>query len=128
MTDFARRVLFQSAAAGAALAMLADSAEAGAKSYLVVVAELTSKPDTADQLRELIVPFAKQSAHEPGCIHYSLLEDENKPGHFLTYETWVSRAALDAHMKTPAMAAAGPKLGLLLAAPFTQTFLTKLTG
>jgi quinol monooxygenase YgiN len=125
MTEFARRLLFQSAAA---LAMFADSADAASKGYLYVIAELTSKPDTADQLRELIVPFAKSASHEPGCIHYSLLEDQDKPGHFFTYETWVNRAALDVHLKTPAMAAAGPKLTPLLAAPFTLTHLSKLTG
>jgi quinol monooxygenase YgiN len=128
MSDIARRLMFQSATAGAMLAMMSQTAEAATSNALFVVAELTSHPDDADQLRALLVPFAKGAAKEPGCLHYSLLEDHAQPGHFLTYETWTNRAALDAHMKTPAMAAAGPKLGPLLAKPFTQTFLSKLTG
>jgi quinol monooxygenase YgiN len=55
------------------------------------------------------------------------MEVQGDPGHFLTYEVWKDRPALDAHMKTPAMAAAGPKLIPLLAKPFTQTFLDALT-
>lgn len=128
MSDLARRILFQSAAAGTMVAMFADAAEANKKGSLYVVAELVSKPDAADQLRALIVPFAKGAAKEPGCLHYSLLEVEGDPGHFLTYETWTNRPALDAHMKTPAMAAVAPKLAPLLAKPFTQTFLSKLVG
>ncbi len=52
------------------------------------------------------------------------MEVESEPGRFLTFERWSGHAALDAHMQTPAMAAIGPKLGELLAKPFTQIFLS----
>jgi quinol monooxygenase YgiN len=94
---------------------------------LRVIAELVSKPDTADKLRELLVPFAKSARTEPGCLEYILMEVQGQPGRFLTYEIWTDRAALDAHMKAPALVAAGPQLIPLLAKPFTQTFLDALT-
>ena len=94
---------------------------------LRVIAELVSKPDSADDLRKLLVPFALGARNEPGCLQYVLLEIQGDPGHFLTYEVWVDRPALDAHMKAPALFAAGPKLTPLLAKPFTQLFLDALT-
>ncbi len=94
---------------------------------LRVVAELVAKPGSADDLRKLLVPFAQGARKEPGCLQYTLLEVQNDSGHFMTYEIWTDRAALDAHMKAPALLAAGPKLGPLLAKPFTQTFLNALT-
>ncbi|MEO7335931.1 MAG: putative quinol monooxygenase [Caldimonas sp.] len=120
-----RRLLIQGAALGSGLiGWHAASAASSKKSgELYVIAEIVAKPDKADALRALIVPFAAKSRKEPGCREYTLMEVESEPGRFLTYERWTSRAALDAHMKTPDMAAMAPKLGDLLAKPFTQIFL-----
>ena len=121
----ARRTVIQGAAFGAALAAWGTASAAGAKSSdLYVIAEIVSKPEKADELRAVIVPFAAQSRKEPGCREYTLMEVESEPGRFLTFERWSGRAALDKHMKTPAMAAVAPKLGDLLAKPFTQIFLS----
>lgn len=120
-----RRTLIQGVAVGSALAASGAASAAGTKgSDLYVIAEIVSKPETADDLRALIVPFAAASRKEPGCREYTLMEVESEPGRFLTFERWSGHAALDQHMKTPAMAALGPKLGALLAKPFTQTFLS----
>ena len=94
---------------------------------LRVIAELVAKPGSADDLRKLLIPFAQGARKEPGCLDYVLLEVQGSPGRFLTYEIWTDRPALDAHMKAPALAAAGPKLTPLLAKPFTQLFLDALT-
>lgn len=96
---------------------------AAANGDLYVVAEIVGKPEKADELRSLIVPFPAKARKEPGCREYRLMEVESEPGRFLTFERWADHAALDNHMKTPAMASLGPKLGDLLAKPFTQTFL-----
>jgi quinol monooxygenase YgiN len=60
---------------------------------------------------------------EPGCKHTSLLEDRKQAGRFLTFETWADQAAVEAHMTTPAIKAAGPTLVPIRAKPFTQEFL-----
>ena len=119
-----RRTLIQGAALGSALAAWGAASAAGMKGgELYVIAEIVAKPDKADALRTLIVPFAASSRKEPGCREYTLMEVESEPGRFLTFERWSGHAALEKHMKTPAMAAMGPKLGDLLAKPFTQIFL-----
>ncbi len=97
-----------------------------AAGQIVVIAELVARPDQATALRDLLVPFAAQSRNEPGCLRYELLEVQSEPGRFLTLETWESQAAVDAHMSTPAIQAAIPLLGPILAKPFTQTFLTSV--
>jgi len=132
VTDHAidRRVLMQPAAfspalaaVGASHASAADSADA-----LVVIAELVAKPGRADALCDILVPFTAGARHEPGCERYVLLEDRETPGRFLTYEVWTNSAALAAHMVTPEIKAAGPKLADILAQPFTQAKLKVLSG
>ena len=123
-----RRSLIRSAGVGSAVAAFAAIAPArAAGGDLYVVAELVSKPDKAAALRELLVDFVAGARKEPGCKHYSLLEDSKQPGRFLTFETWADQAALDAHMTTPSIKAAGPKLEPILAKPFTQTFLNMVS-
>ena len=122
--DPSRRVVLGGAAL-ASFAALAGPALAADK-HLRVIAELVAKPGSETALRDLLVPFAKGARHEPGCLHYTLMEVQTEPGRFLTYEIWTDRPALDAHMKTPQIKAATPKLGQLLGKPFTQTFLNDL--
>ncbi len=111
----------------AALIMPAFPARA-AEMPVTVIAELVSKPDRADALRDLMVAFAEGSRHEPGCLHYTLTEDAKQPGRFMTFEVWADQASIEAHMQTPAIKAAVPKLGDILAKPFTQAFLRTLSA
>jgi quinol monooxygenase YgiN len=119
-----RRTFVRTAGAGAAAAAFMSVAPANAADdALYVIAELVSKPDKAEDLRNLLVEFVAGARKEPGCKHYSLLEDRKQAGRFLTFETWADQAAIEAHMTTPAIKAAGPKLEPILAKPFTQEFL-----
>jgi quinol monooxygenase YgiN len=93
-----------------------------------VIAEINAKPGSESALRDLLMPFAKSSRREPGCLVYTLMEVISEPGRFLTFERWTNKAALEAHMVTPAIKAIVPKLEPLLAKPFTQIFLNGLTG
>lgn len=127
MPSFARRTLVQGAALGAALAALSTTEAAAAAGDLYVMAELIAKPGQADALRDLLVPFVAKARTEPGCKHYTLMEVQSEPGRFVTYEIWTDRAALDAHMVTPQIKELGPKLGPVLAKPFTQTFLNAVS-
>ncbi len=132
MEGLDRRTFVQGAVVGGALAAVltaATSAEAadGQGDYFVI-AEIVSKPDKADTLRSLMVPFAELSRKEPGCKLYALLEVEGEPGRFLTYEKWTDKAALAAHMTTPHLKEIVPKLDGVLAKPFTQIFLYATSG
>jgi quinol monooxygenase YgiN len=93
-----------------------------------VIAEINAKPGSEGALRDLLVPFARSSRKEPGCLVYTLMEVISEPGRFLTFERWTNKAALEAHMVTPAIKAIVPKLEPLLAKPFTQIFLDGRTG
>ncbi len=124
-----RRLLLHGAALLPGLAVVAatDSRAAETADTLVVIAELVSKPDRAGALRDVLVPFVAGARKEPGCEHYTLLEDRHTPGRFLTYEIWTNQAALAAHMQTPEIKAAGAKLADILAKPFTQAFLQTIS-
>ena len=127
MLTLDRRTLIRSAAVGSAVAAFAASAEAAVNGNYYVIAELVSKPDQADALRAIMVPFVAGARKEPGCLHYSLLEDMKQPGRFLTFETWANEDALKAHMVTPEIKAAVPKLEPVLAKPFSQIFMSMVS-
>ncbi len=88
-----------------------------AESELLVVATVVAKPDRADELRRLLRTAVAAFRQEDGCLGYLLYEDRRRPGRFVTYETWRDQGALDAHMTSPTMTAAGPQLPALLAEP-----------
>lgn len=122
----------RTAVLGGAVSVLfsASSRAAPAKkdSGYYVIAEINAKPGSEAALRNLLVPFARGSRKEPGCLVYTLMEVIAEPGRFLTFERWTNKAALEAHMVTPAIKAIVPKLEPLLAKPFTQIFLNGLAG
>lgn len=127
MLNMERRALVHSVAIGSAVAAFWTAAANAADGNLYVIAELVAKPDQANALRDLMVPFVAGARHEPGCKHYSLLEDKSQPGRFLTFETWADAAALEGHMSTPEIKAISPKLGPVLAKPFTQIKLSMVS-
>ena len=123
-----RRLLLQAAALSPALAVVTHTAKAAdSPDPLVVIAELVSKPERADDLRTILVAFVEGARKEPGCEHYTLLEDRQTPGRFLTYEIWTDQAALAAHMQTPQIKAAGEQLAGILSKPFGQVMLKTLS-
>jgi len=116
---------------GAVSVLFSGSASAATSkkdSGYYVIAEINAKPGSEGALRDLLVPFAKSSRKEPGCLIYTLMEVIAEPGRFLTFERWTNKAALEAHMVTPQIKAIVPKLEPILAKPFTQIFLNGLAG
>ena len=119
-----RRTFVRTGGAGvAAAAFMAVAPAKAADKFLLCHRGTGRQPDKADDLRKLLVDFVAGARKEPGCKHYSLLEDRKQAGRFLTFETWADQAAIEAHMTTPAIKAAGPMLVPILAKPFTQEFL-----
>lgn len=68
---------------------------------LTVVAEIIAKPGFEERLREELLRCIEPTRAEDGCLQYDLHVAADKPGHFLFYENWTSREALDRHMATP---------------------------
>lgn len=128
MSESDRRVFTQGLAAATLLSVVAPSLAQAATPGFFVIAEIVAKPDKANELRALLEPFAAKSRMEPGCQLYALLEVQSEPGRFLTYEKWTDKAALEGHMVTPHIKEIVPKLGDLLAKPFTQIFMSGVSG
>jgi quinol monooxygenase YgiN len=128
MPTFERRTVMFGAAASVLFSGSSRAAPAKKDTGYYVIAEINAKAGSESALRDLLVPFARSSRKEPGCLVYTLMEVISEPGRFLTFERWTDKAALGAHMVTPAIKAIVPKLEPLLAKPFTQIFLNGLTG
>ena len=128
MSKLDRRTVLVGGAVSVLFSSAASAATTKSDSGYYVIAEINAKPGSEGALRDLLVPFAKSSRKEPGCLVYTLMEVIAEPGRFLTFERWTNKAALDAHMVTPQIKAIVPKLEPILAKPFTQIFLNGLAG
>lgn len=84
-------------------------------SDLPVVAVLTAKPGSEDEVRQALASLVAPTREEPGCLAYSLYASASDPTVFVTVESWKSQADLDAHMHTDhvqqLIASAGEHLG-----------------
>ncbi len=81
---------------------------------LPVVAVITAKAGSEQQVEQALTELVEPTRSEPGCISYNLLVSGADPATFITVETWRSQADLDAHLQTShvqqALAAAGEHL------------------
>jgi len=91
-----------------------------------VIAEAQAKPGQEQALRELLLDAIAPSRDETSCRHYHLHENLDKPGHFFFYETWASRASLEAHLQQPHVRHLTEASRELLAEPIRITVLTML--
>jgi len=68
---------------------------------LTVVAEMQAKSGQEEKLRAALLACIEPTRKEEGCVQYDLHESTAQPGHFVFYENWTSREALDRHLATP---------------------------
>ncbi|KRR21450.1 antibiotic biosynthesis monooxygenase [Bradyrhizobium lablabi] len=66
-----------------------------------VVAQVRAKPGKEDALRAATLPLIDLVRGDPKNLVYFLQEDRAKPGHFIFYEIFASRADFDAHNAMP---------------------------
>jgi quinol monooxygenase YgiN len=85
-------------------------------SDLHVVAIITAKPGSEDEVKGGLEVLAEATRTEPGCITYYLHGSEADPAVFVTVESWKSKEDLDGHLKTPHLKAALEAFGDKLAA------------
>lgn len=69
--------------------------------HLTVVATIVAKPGREAETEAVLLGLIAPSRQDPGHIGYDLHRDLGDPRTFLFYETWESKAALDAHLETP---------------------------
>ena len=82
-----------------------------------VLARITARADTVEQVRRVLVELVEQSRHEAGCGAYALFQRSDDSVLFQTVEQWRDGAAVDAHMASRHVGEAIAQVGALLAAP-----------
>ena len=84
---------------------------------LIVVAHLTSKPETVAETQTLLEGLIAPTRAEHGCIKYKLHRNNADPTRFCFVEEWTSDEALDAHLATPHLQSLVARVPELLACP-----------
>ena len=82
---------------------------------LRVVAHVIALPAKAEECKALLQSLIGPTREEPGCISYTLYQNNANPLEFTFVEKWVDDSAMDAHMQMPHMLAALEKIPSLLA-------------
>ena len=84
---------------------------------LVMLAELTIKPEKLEEFLDYTVANLKVSRSWPGNIEFDILIDEANPTRVLFYEVWQSIEVQQAYMAWRAQAGDVSKLLSMLTAP-----------
>ncbi len=74
---------------------------------LIVAAEVSIEAGATDAVKEELRTMETESRKEPGCQTYAFSVDVNDPETLRITERWDSMDDLEAHFKTPHMAAFG---------------------
>ena len=82
---------------------------------IVVIGALKARPGKEDETREALAGLVAPTHAEPGCILYALHQGTDDPQRFVFVERWASREELDAHLRSPHIAALLEKADELLA-------------
>ena len=75
--------------------------------HYVAIATYTAKPDTAEQVAQLLPTLAEASRQEPGNISYSIARDLERPHVFTIVEVYDDADAFTAHRESAHFAAIG---------------------
>ncbi len=65
----------------------------------IISGEFKAKAECRDALIEMSLKLIPLSKKEPGCISYSFLEDQARPGHFVFFERWKTRDDITKHFE-----------------------------
>lgn len=72
---------------------------------LYVIATFKIKPNSLANIMEVVMPCIIATRAEAGCISYELNQNLTNENELVFVERWENRAALEAHFKTPHIAA-----------------------
>lgn len=96
-------------------------------SRVTIIGTVTAKPETREELQNLLAAQVAPTRAEPGCINYDFHVDADDPCVFVFYENWRSQADLDAHMKMPHLLPLVSEIHRLLSSPVEIRHLTMLS-
>jgi quinol monooxygenase YgiN len=69
-------------------------------SRLTVVAVVTAKPNSIEEVKAELNALVEPTLKEDGCINYDLHQSIEDPALFVFHENWTSEAHLDTHLQT----------------------------
>lgn len=84
---------------------------------ITVVAHIRARAGEEDALRRVLLALIEPTRREAGCVQYDLHEENGKPGHFVFYESWASKRALDQHLASQHLSAGLPRISELCSQP-----------
>ncbi|MEV4429144.1 putative quinol monooxygenase [Streptomyces sp. R-07] len=93
---------------------------------VTVIARLRAAAGKEEAVREQALALVAPTLAEPGCLSYRPYQDPVEPGSWIVVEEWADRAAFEAHLRSPHLAAAmaaGPEL---LSGPPEETVLVRV--
>lgn len=94
---------------------------------LTLIAKLTTKREYADLLGEELRGLVAPTLAEPGSIAYRIHRDRDDPAVWTLYETWRSRADLDAHFQQHYTKALMDRFPHILARDMELTFASEVS-
>ncbi len=84
--------------------------------HITVVATFEARPGKEAELKQALLGLLAPTRKEAGCINYDLHVSSESPAKFLFHENWESKEMLDAHLKSPHIAALLPRVDELCVA------------
>lgn len=82
-----------------------------------IVARFVARPESAGELRSLLLGLLAPTRAEQGCLRYELLANAADATDFTFVEEWADDAAINAHLATAHLQNAVVQSQPLLAAP-----------
>jgi quinol monooxygenase YgiN len=87
-----------------------------ADNTLRVIARIKAHSNKVNELESILSSLVEPTRKEPGCISYTLLQNNQDPTDFTLIEEWQSNTALETHFATKHFKEALVKLPSLIAA------------
>jgi len=84
---------------------------------VTVVATFEARPGREAELKRLLLALLAPTRQEAGCLNYDLHISPEHPAKFLFHENWAGKELLEAHLKSPHLAALLPRVDELCVAP-----------
>jgi quinol monooxygenase YgiN len=83
---------------------------------ITVVATFQARPGKETELKNVLTGLVAPTRKEAGCLNYDLHGSPEDSAKFLFHENWTSKELLDAHLKSPHIAALLPRVNELCTA------------
>ena len=68
-------------------------------SHLTVVAEITAKPGSIEEVKAELQKLIDPTREENGCINYELHQSIENAATFIFHESWTSEEHLNVHLE-----------------------------